>query len=144
MAVLRPAGGTVAEVEARTRWLCLALLGWTLFVWGNRVANALSNDEGAGALVLSGLMAVATGAYVAGLVRSWRAGPDEGAARLLLVLPALTVPVWVVRGADIATSGHEAPFVVVHLVLAAISIALSVLVWRALGGVQRSALDIAA
>ncbi len=122
----------------------MALLGWTLFVWGNRVANALRNDEGAGALVLSGIMAVATATYVVGLVRSWRAGPDGGAARLLLVLPALTVPVWVVRGVDIAASGHEVAFVVVHLVLAAISIALSVLVWRALGGVQRARLDVAA
>lgn len=124
--------------------LCLALLGWTLFVWGNRVANALGNDEGAGALVLSGVMAVATAAYVVGLVRSWGDGPDDGAIRLVLVLPGLTVPVWIVRGVDIATSGHEVPFVVVHLVLAAISIALSVLVLRALGDVKRPALDVAA
>jgi hypothetical protein len=42
------------------------------------------------------------------------------------------VLIWAVRGIDIAISDHGAGFVVVHLVLAAVSIALSVAVWRAL------------
>ena len=51
--------------------------------------------------------------------------------RLPLLLAGWTVAVWVVRAVDIAAlSDHDTAFVVVHLVLAAVSIALSVWVAR--------------
>jgi hypothetical protein len=43
---------------------------------------------------------------------------------------AWTVAVWVVRSVGIATADHDASFIAVHLVLAAISISLSAAAWR--------------
>jgi hypothetical protein len=104
-----------------------ALVLWTLFVWGTRIANILTDGGGAGAL------AVAVGLTALGLA----AGASLVGARLPWALPALavgTVVVWAVRVPLVLAHDHEAGFVVVHLVLAAVSVALAVGALRAVPG----------
>ena len=95
-----------------------ALVLWTLFVWGTRIANILADGGGAGAL------AVAVVLTALGLA----AAASLAAARPPWAVPALalaTIAVWAVRVPLVLTNGHEAAFVVVHLVLAAVSVALA-------------------
>ena len=110
--------GTVPPVVA---W---ALVLWTLFVWGTRIANILTDGGGAGAL------AVAVVLTALGLA----AAASLAAARPPWAVPALalaTIAVWAVRVPLVLTNGHEAAFVVVHLVLAAVSVALAAASLRA-------------
>ncbi len=121
-------------VNVRTRRLAVVFVVWTVFVWGNRVLNAVRDGEGPGALLLSGIIAAVTVIFVASL---WRASKDAGPLDAvtnggLRLLPACTAMIWVVRGLDIALGDHEAAFIAVHLVLAGVSVALAVLVWRSL------------
>ena len=104
----------------------VALVGWSLLVWTTRIRNIWTDDElstagqlGRTALALSfTVLAVAAG--VAVLRRSaWR----DRAVRLLA---GWTIGVWVVRSVGIATADHDGGFIAVHLVLAAISIALAI------------------
>ena len=105
--------GTVAAVVV---W---ALALWTVLVWGTRISNILSDGGGAGALTVAvGLTALGAAAIASLLTR-----------RLPWAVPALavaTVVVWAVRVPLVLAHDHEAAFVVVHLVLAAVSLALAV------------------
>ncbi len=112
-----------------------ALVVWTLFVWIGRIRNAvtdpaLSGSDRIGPLVLSGIFVL--GALVLGaLLYRDRAMNSATSARMLRnavrAFAGYTVVIWVVRAGDIAFGGdHEAAFVVVHTVLAAVSIALAV------------------
>ena len=117
----------------RRRLPFVALAGWTLFVWLTRVRNVLGEDglgTGArlGGLALAASFLVLAGSVLAGAGR--RPGLLGPATR---GLAAWTVVVWVVRGVDIALGDHSAGFVVVHLALGAVSIALAGLAVRALG-----------
>ncbi len=95
---------------------------WSLFVWGTRIKNAVSGDEGAGAVLLAVTFVALAGLV---LVTKGRHGP------FALALAGWTAAVWAVRAVDIAfLSDHGAAFVVVHLVLAAVSIGLAVWVAR--------------
>ena len=89
---------------------------WTLLVWGGRIRNAVADADGAGPVVLAvTFVALAVAALV-----------TRGDRRAVLALAAWTVAVWGVRGVDIALlSDHETAFVVVHLVLAVVSVALA-------------------
>jgi cytochrome bd-type quinol oxidase subunit 1 len=111
--------GTVPSVAA---W---ALVLWTLFVWGTRIVNILTDGGGIGALlVAAGLTALAVAAGVS-LAR---------VRRLPWAVPALaaaTIAVWAVRVPLLLAHDHEAAFVVVHLVLAGVSVALAVGALRA-------------
>ncbi len=107
-------------------WL---LVAWTLFVWGTRIRNIIEDDE------------------LAGFEQIWRTGLAVGLTVLALgglaalvshkaVRPAITalagvtVVAWVVRGISIAFADHSAAFIAIHLVLAIVSIGLSVWSWR--------------
>ena len=121
------------------RWV-LGLVAWSAFVWGNRLVNLQADDASAGEWAVSGTLSVVSLALAAAAavvaVRAWRSGwppPSGGERRLLGVLVAWTVGVWVVRGIDIALDWRSAGFVIVHLVLAAVSIVLAAAVWRRLG-----------
>ncbi len=113
-----------------TRRWTLALCGATLLVWTTRIGNIWRDDEltsgeqwGRTGLALS--FTVLALAVVWALVRRspWR--------RLaVLALAGWTLAVWLVRSFGIATGDHDAAFVAVHLVLAAVSITLSVLAVR--------------
>ena len=109
--------------------LLLAL--WTLFVWLTRVRNVVGDDDlGAGGrvagLALAGSFVVLAAVVLEGLRRR-----DRRLEVATVALAAWTVLVWLVRGVDIALGGHSTGFVVVHLVLAATSVALAVLAVRA-------------
>ena len=109
----------------RRQPIVAVLVGWTFFVWTTRIGNIWRDDSltggeklGSTALALSFtvLAAVVLVAYVQR--RPWLAGA-------VLVLAGWTTGVWVARFAAIATDGHDAGFVAVHLVLALVSIGLS-------------------
>lgn len=113
----------------------LALVLWDWFVWGGRIRNVnadptLRGGDYWGPMLLSTSF-VLMGAVVAVLLWQRRQHPgSEGRAVALTVavrvLAGWTTAVWVVCG-DIALGGdHPAAFIVVHVVLAVVSIGLSV------------------
>jgi ABC-type spermidine/putrescine transport system permease subunit II len=116
----------------------VALAGWTLFVWGNRIRNIV-RDEG---WVTHWRMAVAVAFVVVALcllasvllaVVVDRGAADRGVAVVRLLGSALAVVGsiwWIVRDLGILLADHSVPFKVVHTVLAAITVALSVWVFR--------------
>lgn len=109
-----------------------ALVGWTLFVWANRIRNIWTDDTltvsgqaGRSALALSFVLpALVLGATL--LRRRW----GRWFPWFVRAFAAWTVGVWVVRMVGIALHGHEVGFVVVHLVLAVLSSVLAVAAWR--------------
>jgi len=108
----------------------IALCVWTLLVWTTRIGNIWGDDEltsgekwGRTGLALSfTALALAVGYAV------YRRVPWRGLA--VRALAGWTVGVWVTRSFGIATGDHDTAFVAVHLVLAVVSIALSVLAVR--------------
>jgi hypothetical protein len=99
----------------------LALAGWTAFVWITRIRNAARDGDS----VLPYALSVAFLVLAIGVLGTL--GRDR---RWVLGLAVLTVVVWPIRIVDIAASGHSIGFVVVHLAIGAISIALAVLAYR--------------
>lgn len=117
-----------------------ALVLWTLFVWGQRLANLAGGDESGPSAVVSLVLTVvlASLAVAAGvaLLSAWRrgapmtAGWRQGVVRLLAVV---TVAVWAVRGTGIVVDWRSPGFVAVHVVLAGVSALLAVAAWRSVG-----------
>lgn len=113
-----------------------AFVGWTLFVWGGRLRNLAADPGGlaqAGRWSLLGsiaFVALAVAVAVTRLGARVRPGRGPVAQAVLAALAALTVGVWVIRGVDIAAGDHSVGFIVVHLVLAVVSISLAMLSWR--------------
>jgi hypothetical protein len=106
------------------------LVAWSLFVWTTRIGNiwgddALTNGEKWGRTGLA-LSFTALAAIVA--VALYRRVPWLDIA--VKALAGWTIGVWVTRSFGIATGGHSAAFITVHLLLAVVSIALSVLAVR--------------
>ncbi|HYF47426.1 MAG TPA: hypothetical protein VD926_14525, partial [Acidimicrobiales bacterium] len=100
---------------------------------------ATAVDEGAWGRVALAVAFTVVG--VALLAVAWRArGRTLAASEVLVVRAAAawTVGVWIVRGVQIALADHEAAFVVVHLVLAVVSIALALATVHALVNPQSS------
>jgi hypothetical protein len=111
------------------RWT-IALCAFTLLVWTTRIGNIWGDDGltdgekwGRTGLAVSFTVLVLAVAYAV-----LRRAPWQGVA--VKVLAGWTVGVWVTRSFGIATGDHEAGFVVVHLVLAAVSVALAALAVR--------------
>jgi hypothetical protein len=138
-----PGSGTAGARRSRAAQVSLgAFLVWTGFVWIGRIRNALadtalSDSERVGPLLLSASFLVPTLVMAVAWVLAIRdrRALDPWASMLLVVLAAWTTVVWVLRAGDIALAGdHEAPFVVVHVTLAVISIGLGV--WAALADRQ--------
>lgn len=110
--------------------ITLALCVWTLLVWTTRIGNiwtdaALSQGEkwGRTGLAMSFTVLVLVVGHAVYHRLSWR-----GLA--VKALAGWTIAVWLTRSFGIATGDHEASFIVVHLLLAAVSIALSALAVR--------------
>lgn len=119
------------SVTTRAKWLLIALCGWTVFVWGNRISNAWSSTtEPTSAKVVSTLLAASFLALAVGgavvLVRSWTRPVSAAAQRFLVVFAGWTVVVWCVRIVGILGDDHGAAFKTVHVVLGLISIGLAV------------------
>lgn len=125
----RPSGGRSVLIPVG------ALLAWTTFVWVGRIRNAISDPDLSGAdrigpLVLSAsflVLAVVVGAL---LYRDHVASSTSSAGALRIAVrtfAAVTVAFWVVRAVQIAVRHpDDVPFVVVHVVLAAVSISLAI------------------
>lgn len=112
-----------------------AFAGWTLFVWGNRLVN-ISQDPGGFSSAGFWTLATALTFVALGLVLGFANATRSGLlAPIVGLLAALTIGVWLIRGVDIALGDHSVPFIAVHLVLAVVSIGLSVWAWRSLAGV---------
>ena len=118
-----------------------AFLVWTIFVWGIvRVRNIMGDAELTGSertwpLVLAASLWVPAAVLLIVLVVTLiRKKPfAKGATVGVAVLGVWTTLVWMVRAFDIAlVSDRELPFILVHLVLAVISVGLAVLAARAL------------
>ena len=108
----------------------LVLAGWSVLVWTTRIRNiwtddALSTGEqwSRTALALSFTVLAVAVVYAVLRRRSWR-------RPAVLALAGWTVAVWVVRAVGIAMADHDGAFIAVHLVLAAISIALALVAAR--------------
>lgn len=112
-------------MSPRRRPAAIVLVVWTFLVWTTRINNIWSDDAlsdsdkwGRTALALSFTLLA-----LAAAVALWRGA--EWLSGVLLVLTGWTIGVWLTRSVGIATGDHGAGFKVVHLVLAAVSIALS-------------------
>lgn len=120
---------------ARSRHLpIVALVAWTFLVWTTRIRNiwtdeALSTGEQWARTALAGSFTALAVAVVVAL-----ATEATWLRHAVTALAAWSIGVWVVRAAGIATAGHDLGFVLVHLVLAVGSAALSVLAVRSLRG----------
>jgi Na+/melibiose symporter-like transporter len=127
-------------MSTRTRLLVTALAAWSLFVWVNRITNAWTGDEGLFSKLVSTVLAAALIVVaVAAVSEVWRRDARR-AALLSKALAGGTIAVWVVRAPMILLGGWSIGFLVVHMVLAAASIALAVVVWRAVSA-DTEALD---
>ena len=108
-----------------------ALAAWTVLVWTTRIRNIWTDDalstgeQWARTLLALSFTALAVAVAAAIARRASWLRPAVAA------LAAWTAAVWLVRSVDIATGDHSAAFVVVHLALAVISLALSAWAWSA-------------
>lgn len=116
----------------RPRLVLWLLVGWTLFVWANRIRNIWTDDTlttsgqvGRSMLVASFVVPALVLAATL-LRRTW----GRWFPWFVRAFAAWTVGVWVVRMVGIALHGHEIGFVVVHAVLAVVSSVLAVAAWR--------------
>ena len=103
--------------------LLLVFAGWTLFVWGTRISNILSDGDGGPALV------VALGLVLLALAVAWHAVRG----RLAWSVPALataTVAVWAIRLPAVLLHDHGFAFKAVHVLLGAVSAALALAALR--------------
>ena len=116
----------------RPRLVLWLLVGWTLFVWANRIRNIWTDDTlttsgqvGRSMLVASFVVPALVLAATL-LRRTW----GRWFPWFVRAFAAWTVGVWVVRMVGIALHGHEIGFVLVHAVLAVVSSVLAVAAWR--------------
>ena len=133
---------TMLRAPRRGVWPVIAFTLWTLFVWLNRISNALHDHAASSAatafsVVLSlSVVALAVAAAVVA-VRGW-SRPWSGSERVLLKAAAawagglwlVLVPKILIDGRPAGFTGNLAAFKAVHVVLGVISVALAAWVWR--------------
>jgi hypothetical protein len=99
-------------------------------VWVGRLRNIAEDDtlDGWASLWRAGLSTTFVALAIALIVVVlWR----PSATRIVaLALAGYSTAVWTVRGFDIALGDHSAAFIAVHVVLAVVTIALSIIVAR--------------
>jgi hypothetical protein len=114
-----------------------ALVVWTLLVWTTRIGN-IWGDDGLATGAKWGRTGLALSFTVLAVAAGWALWRRAGWSRpAVAALAGWTVVVWVVRAVGIATGDHEAAFIAVHLVLAAVSITLSASAWRTVSPAPR-------
>ncbi|MBU3702160.1 MAG: hypothetical protein FGM58_08970 [Acidimicrobiia bacterium] len=130
-------------MPVRQRVVLCAFVVWSVFVWGNRISNTLRSDESTVSktfsTVLSIVLLASAVAVLAVTVRAWRGVVRDWGGKVLLTAGLVTVVVWLVRIPQIALADHDAGFVIVHVVLGLISIALAVPVARIGAAARRAA-----
>jgi len=127
------------KTPSHVQWL-IALGGWTVFVWFQRIGNVLGDEELAG-IARAWRLVVAVGfvAAGAGLVGAVVAG-QRGQSLLGRLASPLGVGLavvgsvwWILRGGQILVGDWDLSFKAVHTVLAVVVVGLSVMVWRTRG-----------
>jgi hypothetical protein len=98
--------------------LLLAFAGWTLFVWGTRISNILSDGGGAPALV------VAVGLVLLAVAVAWHAFQGRWAWSVP-ALAVATLAVWAVRLPGVLLHDHGVAFKAVHVALGVVSVVLA-------------------
>lgn len=126
-------------MDRTARIMVTAFVAFTAFVWVQRLVNLAAGDESAVVVstALSVVLLALAAATAVGLVAVWRAGwpaPPGWVAGVWRTAAAVTVVVWAVRAVQITVAWRSFGFVAVHVVLAAVSIALAVGTWRAATG----------
>lgn len=122
-----------ADVPRRFGIALYGLAGWTAFVWGTRVKNAVEDDalSGGGKAFSIGLsvalLALGLGAVVTH-VRARSTGPTALSAHLALGFAGVSVLVWLVRVPAIWLAEHTVGFKVVHTMLAVVTWVLAAVV----------------
>lgn len=116
------------------------------FVWVTRIRNALGDDKlsRAGQVQAYGLsiLGLAGAVTLAWLVLGTRHRPLTGRrSSVVIVIAGLHAVVWVVRGVGIALGDRSIGFIVVHVVLAVVSVALA---WWLIARVRQSGEEAAA
>lgn len=116
------------------RRLLMVFAAWSVLVWAGRIDNVLSDPDlsagGQAARLTLALSFVASGMAVGVLAVRGRPLTERG-RMLVRATAAWTVGVWLVRGGQIAFGSHSGGFIVVHLVLGAVSIGLALVALRA-------------
>lgn len=109
-------------------WL---LVGWTLFVWGTRIRNIVNDTEleGLEQLWRAGLAVALTSLALAGAAALMT---NTAVRKVISILAAVSIAVWVVRAVGIATGDHSIGFIAVHLMLAAVTTGLAIWSLRSL------------
>ena len=117
------------------------LVAWTIFVWIGRIRNAfsdatLSTGEQRGALALALSFVVPAVVIGGALVLAGRSHGRPGAESVVRfgvwALGLWSIGVWLIKAIDIAfLSEQDGAFIVVHTVLAVVSIIISVVAIRA-------------
>ena len=113
----------------RTRAV-IALVAWTFLVWTTRIRNIWTDDALSGGEQWSRTALAASFTLLALWVSVALVRRSPRRRTAVVALAAWTVGVWIVRAVGIAGADHDAGFIAVHLVLAAVSIALSALAVR--------------
>ncbi len=113
-------------------------MAWTLFVWVGRLRNLwqepgplseVSTWSLVGSLVFTVAALSVASLWVATRFFSFGA---PGLRVVVFGLAAFTTVIWLIRAVDIALGDHSVPFIVVHVVLAVVSIGLAVFASRSL------------
>lgn len=108
----------------RSKLLAVAVFAmWTLVVWGNRIYNIVAKDGGDGVDLARAIAFVAVGVVVAVVA----GGPVDAtpAHRVVSIAGWVSIVLWATRLVTIPLGDYSIGFIVVHIVLAVISIALA-------------------
>lgn len=108
----------------RCRPLAVAVLAmWTLLVWGNRIYNIVAKDGGDGVDLARAIAFVAVGLAVA--VAAVGPVAPKSAHRIVSIAGWASIALWATRLVTIPLGDYSVGFILVHIVLAAISIVLA-------------------
>jgi hypothetical protein len=133
---MESAAPTVMPV--RDRLVVVAFVVFTAFVWTQRLVNIAQGEEtdvGLSIALSVGLLGLGVLSGLALVLVGWAGWPSvpAPAAAVWRVAAAATVVVWVVRAVQITLDWRSPGFVIVHVVLALVSILLAVGLWRVAG-----------
>lgn len=126
------------KTPTHVQWL-LALGGWTVFVWFQRIGNVIGDNDLAGfaqvwrLVVAVGFVAAGVALVAAVIARQRGNGLGRFASSLGVGLAGVGSTWWILRSGQILIGDWEFAFKAVHTVLAVVVVGLSVMVWRTRG-----------
>lgn len=123
-------------MSVRHRVAVAAFVAVTGFIWVQRLVNLATGDESdpVVSVVLSVVLlalAVATGVGLVAVAAQQWTTPGKVVATVWRTAAVVTIGVWAVRTTQIVVDWRSPGFVAVHMVLAVVSAALALGLWRA-------------